>query len=197
MTTPEAEIADVKMVTTRLVEEVFNALGSVEDRICLPQFWMDCSDRLPGGWPIMFVPFDQDLGKYGSQVAAGEFHPLLCQGSQSHAEWRRFRLQVRWSWRPITPALTTSSPSFRKSPVRMLKSLSVISRFSSTCPMQEACPLCDQRTIQSDERGSREHPPPGGGRLPGHLCDRSDRPRPGSVGRSRSQPASRTLVAQP
>jgi Acyltransferase len=78
MTTPEAEIADVNMVTTRLVEEVFFALGLSKTGFACRNFgWMlrPIAKRLAR----MFVPFDQDLGQYGTQEACGRFIPYFVQ----------------------------------------------------------------------------------------------------------------------
>jgi len=72
MTTLEAETTDVNMVTQDLVEEVFFALGLSKTGVACKTF----------GWIIrpiakrlaeMLVPFDQDLGKYGTQVATRNF----------------------------------------------------------------------------------------------------------------------------
>jgi hypothetical protein len=72
MTTLEAETTDVNMVTQALVEEVFFALGLSKTGVACKTF----------GWIIrpiakrlaeMLVPFDQDLGKYGTQVATRNF----------------------------------------------------------------------------------------------------------------------------
>lgn len=72
MTMPEPEIADVNTLTTRLVEEVFNALGLSKTGFACKYFgWTlrPIAKRLA----VMLVPIDQDLGKYGSQVAARNF----------------------------------------------------------------------------------------------------------------------------
>jgi hypothetical protein len=69
---PEPEIADVNTLTTRLVEEVFNALGLSKTGFACKYFgWTlrPIAKRLA----VMLVPIDQDLGKYGSQVAARNF----------------------------------------------------------------------------------------------------------------------------
>lgn len=74
MPTTEPEIADVSVMTTRLVEEVFNALGFSKTGFACKYFgWMlrPIAKRLA----VMLVPIDQDLGKYGSQVAARNFLP--------------------------------------------------------------------------------------------------------------------------
>lgn len=74
MPTPEPEIADVSVMTTRLVEEVFNALGFSKTGFACKYFgWTlrPIAKRLA----VMLVPIDQDLGKYGSQVAAKNFLP--------------------------------------------------------------------------------------------------------------------------
>lgn len=74
MTMPEPEIADVSVMTTRLVEEVFNALGFSKTGFACKYFgWTirPIAKRLA----VMLVPIDQDLGKYGSQVAAKNFLP--------------------------------------------------------------------------------------------------------------------------
>jgi len=72
MTSLEAEITDVNKVTQDLVEEVFFALGLSKTGIASKTFgWIirPIAKRLAD----MFVPFDQDLGKYGTQVATGNF----------------------------------------------------------------------------------------------------------------------------
>ena len=74
MPTTEPEIADVSVMTTRLVEEVFNALGFSKTGFACKYFgWTlrPIAKRLA----VMLVPIDQDLGKYGSQVAARNFLP--------------------------------------------------------------------------------------------------------------------------
>ena len=74
MPTTEPEIADVSVMTTRLVEEVFNALGLSKTGFACKYFgWTirPIAKRLA----VMLVPIDQDLGKYGSQVAARNFLP--------------------------------------------------------------------------------------------------------------------------
>ena len=74
MPTTEPEIADVRVMTTRLVEEVFNALGLSKTGFACKYFgWTirPIAKRLA----VMLVPIDQDLGKYGSQVAARNFLP--------------------------------------------------------------------------------------------------------------------------
>ena len=74
MPTTEPEIADVRVMTTRLVEEVFNALGFSKTGFACKYFgWTlrPIAKRLA----VMLVPIDQDLGKYGSQVAARNFLP--------------------------------------------------------------------------------------------------------------------------
>jgi hypothetical protein len=74
MPTSEPEIADVSVMTTRLVEEVFNALGFSKTGFACKYFgWTlrPIAKRLA----VMLVPIDQDLGKYGSQVAARNFLP--------------------------------------------------------------------------------------------------------------------------
>jgi hypothetical protein len=72
MTTPELETADVNMMTASLVEEVFAALGLSKTGFACHYFgWMirPIAKRLAN----MLVPFDHDLGKYGTQVATGNF----------------------------------------------------------------------------------------------------------------------------
>lgn len=74
MTIPTPETADVNVMTTRLVEEVFNALGfSKTGFACRNLGWIirPIARRLA----VMLVPIDQDLGKYGTQVAATNFLP--------------------------------------------------------------------------------------------------------------------------
>ena len=74
MTTPPPETADVNVMTKRLVEEVFNALGFSKTGFACKYFgWTirPIAKRLA----VMLVPIDQDLGKYGSQVAARNFLP--------------------------------------------------------------------------------------------------------------------------
>ncbi len=78
MAIPETENANVEMVTTRLVEEVFFALGLSKTGFACRNFgWMlrPIAKRLAD----MFVPFDQDLGKYGTQAACGSFIPYFVQ----------------------------------------------------------------------------------------------------------------------
>jgi hypothetical protein len=87
MTMPEAEAADVSMITTRLVEEVFFALGMSKTGFACRYFgWMvsPIAKRLAN----MLVPFDQDLGKYGTQVATRNFlqyfvHEVEARDAQS------------------------------------------------------------------------------------------------------------------
>jgi len=74
MTILETETGDVNVMTTRLVEEVINALGLSKTGFACRNFgWMfrPIARRLA----VMLVPIDQDLGKYGSQVAARNFLP--------------------------------------------------------------------------------------------------------------------------
>lgn len=76
MASPEEEIADVEMVTTRLLEEVFFAVGLSKTGFACRHFgWMfrPIAKRLAD----MFVPFDQDLGKYGTQEACRRFIPYF------------------------------------------------------------------------------------------------------------------------
>lgn len=87
MTTPPPETADVNVMTTRLVEEVFNALGFSKTGFACKYFgWTirPIAKRLA----VMLVPIDQDLGKYGSQVAARNFlppfvHEIKSRGAES------------------------------------------------------------------------------------------------------------------
>jgi hypothetical protein len=83
MTMPEAETADVNLMTKDLVEEVFFALG-------LPKKGFACRYF---GWTIrpvakrlanMLVPFDQDLGKFGTQVATQNFIKYFVREVKSH-----------------------------------------------------------------------------------------------------------------
>lgn len=74
MTIPTPETADVNVMTMRLVEEVFNALGFSKTGFACRNFgWIvrPIARRLA----VMLVPIDQDLGKYGTQVAARNFLP--------------------------------------------------------------------------------------------------------------------------
>jgi hypothetical protein len=86
MTTPVPEVADVNVMTTRLVEEVFNALGMSKTGFACRNFgWMvrPIARRLA----VMLVPVDQDLGKYGTQVAARNFlHPFVNEIKSRGAE---------------------------------------------------------------------------------------------------------------
>ena len=85
MTTPEAETTDVKKVTQDLVEEVFFALGLSKTGIANKTFgWMirPIAKRLAN----MLVPFDQDLGKYGTQVATRNFIRYFVKEVRSRGE---------------------------------------------------------------------------------------------------------------
>jgi hypothetical protein len=87
MKTPEPEVADVNVMTTRLVEEVFNALGMSKTGFACRNFgWMvrPIARRLA----VMLVPIDQDLGRYGTQVAARNFLPPFVNEIKSRGvEW--------------------------------------------------------------------------------------------------------------
>jgi len=83
MAIPETENTNVEMVTTRLVEEVFFALGLSKTGFAFRNFgWMlrPIAKRLAD----MFVPFDQDLGKYGSQVATRNFITYFVKEVKAH-----------------------------------------------------------------------------------------------------------------
>lgn len=74
MTIPIPETADVNVMTTRLVEEVFNALGFSKTGFACRNFgWI--ARPIARRLAVMLVPIDQDLGEYGSQVAARNFLP--------------------------------------------------------------------------------------------------------------------------
>jgi hypothetical protein len=74
MTTPELETADVKMMTERITEEVFFALGLSKTGFACRTFgWM--LKPITRRFAMLWVPLDDDLARYGSQVAARNFLP--------------------------------------------------------------------------------------------------------------------------
>jgi 1-acyl-sn-glycerol-3-phosphate acyltransferase len=72
MTMPEAETADVNNVTSSLVEEVFNALGLSKTGFACRNFGWTVRP-LARRVAVLTVPCDDDLKKFGSQVAAANF----------------------------------------------------------------------------------------------------------------------------
>jgi 1-acyl-sn-glycerol-3-phosphate acyltransferase len=83
MTTPELESIDVNMMTSRVVEEVFFALGMSKTGFACRYFgWM--VRPIARRFAVLWVPFDLDLGKYGTQVAARNFLPHFVKEVKVH-----------------------------------------------------------------------------------------------------------------
>jgi hypothetical protein len=83
MTTSEPETADVNMMTTRIVEEIVFALGmSKTGFVCRYFGWI--IRPIAHRFAVLWVPFDQDLGQSGTQVAAQNFLPHFVKEVKVH-----------------------------------------------------------------------------------------------------------------
>ena len=86
MTTPESETADVNVMTTRLWKKSLSPGIFKTGSACRNFGWI--ARPIARRLAVMLVPIDQDLGKYGSQVAARNFlppfvHEIKSRGAES------------------------------------------------------------------------------------------------------------------